>query len=78
MKASTRALKYVKAGNLVGRWRLLSKARKAYAKYLVERYGYTAHMAIQSAYIFGYDPYPYDHRARRCVMEEFEPEHFGL
>lgn len=66
----SRAKRYVEANDLNERWGLLCKWRKRYARYLVRKYGYTVHMAVQRAFIFGYDPWPYDYREMRCVMEE--------
>ena len=57
---------------------LLSKARKRYARYLVERYGYPVRLAIQHAYIFGFDAWPYDYRTDTCVREERSARSFGF
>ena len=63
---------------LGGVWELLSKARKRYARYLVERYGYPVRLAIQHAYVFGFDAWPYDYRADTCVREERSARSFGF
>lgn len=63
MKTTTRAFRYLKAAqgphSLSESWKLLSKPRRRYARYLVERYGYPVKLAIQQAYIFGFDAWPY-------------------
>lgn len=89
MRTTTRAFKYLAAsigegglpqseGSLTRTWALLSKPRKRYARYLVERYAYPVQMAIQRAYLQGFDRWPYDHRARRCVRDETDPRSFGF
>lgn len=81
MKAITRTEKYMKAlmdGRELGVWRLMSKARKKYARYLVENYGYSVHMAIQRAYIWGFDSWPYDYRNSCPVQETRTRASFGF
>lgn len=82
MKTTTRAFRYLKAAqgphSLSESWKLLSKPRRRYARYLVERYGYPVKLAIQQAYIFGFDAWPYDYRAGRSVREERTAKDFGL
>lgn len=78
MKTTTRAFKYLKAGNLNNRWNMLSKVRKRYANYLVKQYGYPVVIAIQQAYIFGYDAWPYDYHSRECVHESCTRGSFGF
>lgn len=89
MKTTTRAFKYLaartgeeglpqSAGSLTRTWNLLSKPRKRYASYLVRRYAYPVNMAIQRAYIFGFDSWPYDHRVKRCVRDDTDPRRFGF
>lgn len=89
MKSTTRAFKYLaasigegglpqSAGSLTRTWSLLSKPRKRYASYLVRRYAYPVHMAIQRAYIFGFDHWPYDYRAKQCVRDDTNPKRFGF
>lgn len=63
MRPDTRALRYVQAGSLPAQWRLLSKARRQYARELVEA-GNPVRIAIQQAFIFG--PAPRATRPRHC------------
>ena len=76
MKPSTRTIKYLKARTLVKQWALLSKPRKKYAAHLVRRYAYPVRLAVQQAYIWGYNPYPYDHRAKAATTETDAPKSF--
>lgn len=78
MKTMTRTRRYVEARDLVGRWRLLSKQRRHYARHLVEGYGYPVMVAVQVAYIHGFDPFPYDYRAGKSAREVREPSDFGF
>ncbi len=77
MKTSTRAYKLIKAKTLPAQWALLSRPAKAYARHLVSRYGWSAHGAIEHAYIFGFDVFTYDYRANRAAVEESTPQSFG-
>lgn len=78
MYPTTRASKLAKAGNLNGRWNLLTKRRKAYARYLVSAYGYPVRVAIQQVYIFGFQDWPYDYRNSECVKERMPASAFGF
>lgn len=81
MKATTKATKYARAyvtGGLPATWQMLSKNQKSYARYLVRAYGYPVSIAIQRAYIFGYDVYPYDYRAGTNVPEKLTPAALGF
>ena len=82
MKTAAREVRFLKAlsgaHGLSESWKLLSKPRKRYARYLVERYGYPAVLATQRAYILGFDAWPYDYRAGRSVREERTPKDVGL
>ena len=69
MYASTRALKYVKAGNLPGRWSLLSKEKKETVRHLVQDRGWRVDLAIQHTYIFGRQQFVYDYRLGKSVQE---------
>lgn len=80
MKRETRLLRYGKAVNIGGineAYKLLNKTRKNYARYLVETYGYPVNIAIQSAYVFGFDNYPYDYRSKCPTREKRTRESFG-
>ena len=80
-----RELAYAKAcgsavdegGALAACWALCGEADRRYARHLVERYGYDAKLAVQVAYINGYDPHSFDYRVGRAVAEERGPESFG-
>lgn len=76
MKRSTREIKFMQARTLKNQWALLSKPRRQYAHYLVDRYAYPVRFAIEYAYIWGYDPYPYDHRAKTATIETDAPKSF--
>lgn len=81
MKAETRVAKYIKAlceGREAAVWDIMSKPRRRYARYLVERYGYTTHMALQVAYIHGFDEWPYDYRSHSCAREGRAAKSFGF
>lgn len=87
MNESSRAFRYLAAsggngaresGALARIWGLLSRPRKRYAAYLVKKYAYPAKLAIQRAYIHGFDRWPYDYRNGHIVMEEAEPSSFGF
>lgn len=78
MKTITRAEKYIKAGNLNNQWALCSKARRAYAKHLVADYGWPVGLAVQHAYIHGYDSWAYDYRAGHAVKDERKASSFGF
>ena len=55
MKRETATLKYVrllKAGRLNAVWNALPKRGRRYARELVERFGFTTHMALQTAFIW--------------------------
>lgn len=69
MYASTRALKYAKAGNLPGRWGLLSKEKKGTVRHLVRDRGWRVGLAIQHTYIFGKQRFVYDYRLGKSVQE---------
>lgn len=86
MKTITRTGKYLHAvaegrkdgTELVKTWALCSKARKRYARHLVEVYGWDARMAIQRAYIFGYDFMPYNYKEKCPIMETRTKKSFGF
>lgn len=78
MKTATRASKFDRANTLNEKWNLLSKARKRYARHLVERWGWPVETAAQQAYIFGFSPWSYDRRAKRAVREDVTAKVFGL
>ena len=70
MKPSTATLKYVRAmqaGGLPAAWEGLSRPRKTYAAQLVEFFGWPVHVAVQHAYAFPYDEFPYNYRTHECV-----------
>lgn len=73
-----RAKSYLQAKNLVEQWSLLSDAEKLYAMHLVENYMYPMDIAIQRAYIFGYDKHPFDYKTKEPATEMMKPEDFGL
>ncbi len=80
MRVDTRLIKYIradKAGGLNACYNLLSKTRKKYVRYLVARYGYPVRIAVQRAYIFGFDAWPYDYRAGHIEHETMAREYFG-
>lgn len=52
--------------------------RKRCARHLVEVYGCDARMAIQRAYIFGYDFMPYSYKEKRPIMETRTKKCFGF
>lgn len=70
MDSITRMAKYLKAKTTADRWALLSKPRRRYARHLVEDYGYAVAIAIQTAYIFGYQAWQYDYRAGGALVRE--------
>lgn len=78
MKNITRTGKYLKARTLVNQWALCSKARKAYAKHLVTDYGWPVKMAVQHAYIFGYDKWTFDYRSNCAVVDSRSASSFGF
>ena len=65
-----KAARYIAAGNLNGTYRLLNPSEKKYTRYLVTRYAYPVKLAIQTAYIIGFDKWPYDYRAGVAVRED--------
>ena len=64
-------------GSLNEKWGLLCKWRKRYARYLVEKYAYPVNVAIERAYIFGFDSWAYDYRAGKPVRETRSRRSFG-
>ena len=81
MKTITRAEKYLEVfanGSELGVWHIMNKARKKYARYLVENYGYSTHMAIQCSYIHGFDSWAYDYRKKCPVRETRTRASFGF
>lgn len=52
--------------------------RKRYARHLVEVYGWDCRMAIQRAYIFGYDSIPYSYKEKRPILETRTKKSFGF
>lgn len=75
-KANTYA--FFRPQGLQAVWCHLSKGERRYARHLVESYGYRADIAIQQAYIFGFDPYPFNYRKDRMETETMTREQFGL
>ena len=81
MSKIKRIINYMQAENengLPGAFALLDDTRKRYAKYLVARYRYPVRIALQTAYINGYDIWPYDYRTRGLVHEGTPREAFGI
>lgn len=86
MKTITRTGKYLHAvvegrkdgTELLKTWELCSKARKCYARHLVEVYGWNVRGAIQRAYIFGYDFMPYSYKENRPIIETRTKKSFGF
>lgn len=78
MKTITRAERYVRAGNINNQWALCSKARKAYARHLVADYGWPVGLAIQHAYIHGYDQWTFDYHEGRTVRDGRKASSFGF
>lgn len=78
MKRSTREIKFMQARTLKNQWALLSKPRRKYAHYLVDRYAYPVRFAIETAYVFGFVSFPYDYRAKRATTESRTAKSFGL
>lgn len=76
MKAVDRASKYIGAKDLADRWGLLCKWEKRYVKHLVKTYGYPVSIAIQHAFIFGWDKFPYDYRSGKPVVETTPKKRF--
>ena len=77
-KEMIRLARYLSADNLTSRWNLLNENQRAYASYLVHRYGYRVEMAAQRAYLHGYDRRPYDYKKGYCVKEHRSREFFNL
>ena len=73
MRPETRAARYLEAGSMPAQWALLSSPRRAYAAHLVRDYGTPVRIAIEHAYIFGFDPYAYDYRAGKSVRDQWPP-----
>lgn len=70
MKPITGTMRYVQAmqeGGLPVAWEGLSNPRKSYAAQLVEFFGWPVRTAIQHAYAFPYDEWPYNYRTHECV-----------
>lgn len=65
-------------GNINKVWVHMCEGERNYARYLVERYGYTVKLAIQRAFTHGFDEYPFDYRSNRAVCEERTMESFGF
>lgn len=78
MKTTTRAGRYLKAGNINNVWNMCSKAQKRYAAHLVSDYGYPVRIALQTAYIHGYDVFQYDYRAQSPVREQRKASYYGF
>jgi hypothetical protein len=76
MNFTTKASKYLKSKDLNEKWGLLCKWRRRYASHLVRDFGYSVEVAIQQAYLFGYQPWQYDHRSGRPVMETVPKSRF--
>lgn len=78
MSKSAKYLKAFREGGNNEAWNLLNKAQKKYAEHLVSKWAYDTELAIQCAYIWGYDKHPYDHRAQEVVEETMPMEAFGF
>lgn len=75
----SKSAKYLECGgSLVKEWEIMSSAERSYARYLVKRYAYTAKMAIQRAFIFGFDARPYDYRNDTITRETASAAVFGF
>lgn len=59
-------------------WNRMLDNEKRYARYLVERYGYTVKMAIQTSFVHGFNAWPYDYRLGKVVREERTSDSFGF
>lgn len=70
--------RYLGASNLKSRWDLLNENQRIYAYYLVHRYGYRVEMAVQRAYLHGYDSWPYNYKLGHPVREPRSREFFNL
>ena len=73
-----KTLKLCRKKCLAERFSLLSKKEKAYAAYLIRRYGYPVNIAIQRAYVFGFDAFPYDYRTNHATTETLAAADFGM
>lgn len=73
----TRGIKMVKAKTLDDKWALLSRADKRYASHLVRDLGWPVRIAIEHAYIIGFDCWTYDFRLRKSVRETCKASRFG-
>lgn len=73
-----RANRYAFARTLPRKWALLSKSEKAYARYLVEHYGYPVREAMQQAYLTGFYPWSFDYRIGKSVRETRTASSFGF
>lgn len=71
MRPETRAARLIEAGTLPAQWQLLTTWRKAYASHLVSDYRTPVRIAIQRAYIFGFDAYAYDYRSGETVRDQW-------
>ena len=86
MKTITRTGKYLHAiaegrkdgSELVLAWAPCANPRKRFARLLGEVYGRDTRMAIQRAYIFGYDSIPYSYKEKRPIMETRTKKSFGF
>lgn len=78
MENMNKMLQFCSKKNLAERFGLLDAKEKAYAAYLVKRYGYPVNIAIQRAYILGFDAHPYDYRTRRATTETMTATDFGM
>ena len=74
----TKTMVYLRAKTLSNRWQLLNDEQKKYAAYLVKTYGYPVMIAVQQAYLIGYDSWPYDYKAGHVVTEATPRETFGF
>lgn len=73
-----KTLKLCRKKSLAKRFSLLNAKEKGYASYLVRRYGYPVSIAIQRAYVFGFDAFPYDYRTGRATTEALTAADFGM
>lgn len=64
--------------SLAERFSLLNAEEKKYVSYLIKRYGYPVNIAIQRAYVFGFDAFPYDYRTGRATTETLTAANFGM
>lgn len=77
-KKINKIARYFSADNLASRWDLLNENQRIYAYYLVHRYGWRVKMAMEWAYLHGYDNWPYNYKLGHPVREPRSREFFNL